>query len=191
VPDPSSDSPDTPTVELLRLAAAGEESAREDLATHLYSELRTLAERQLRRERSDHTLQATALVHEAFLRLVDTAVLDVQGRAHFFAIAARVMRNVLVDHARRRGAQKRGGDRLRVTLDEVLAGHEDRGLDVLALNESLERLAALDGRKARVVELRFFGGLTAKETAAVLQLSPKTVEADWYMARAWLRNELA
>ena len=185
------DEPTQPTVEMLRMAAGGDDEARASLAAHLYGELRRAAEGYLRRERGDHTLQATELVHEAYVRIVESAKIEAHDRAHFLAIAARVMRNVLVDHARRKGAQRRGGDRLQITLDDVLAQHEEKGLDVLILHDALERLAELDDRKARVVELRFFGGLTAAETADVLDLSRKTVEADWYMARAWLRTELA
>ncbi len=178
------------TREILDRARLGDESATSELTTHLYAELRRLADGYLRRERVGHTLQATALIHEAYLRLLGGAPPDIQGRGHFLGIAARLMRQILVDHARTRGALKRGGDRVRVTLDGVLDAQEQRGLDVLDLHAAMERLAESDARKARVVELRFFGGLTMEETADVVGIARKTVEADWYMARAWLRREL-
>jgi RNA polymerase sigma factor (TIGR02999 family) len=157
----------------------------------LYPELRRLAARLMRRERSGHTLQPTALVHEAFLELVDETAIDWEGRAHFLGVAARVMRRVLVDHARRRGAGKRGGGVRHVTLDESSAlGDAERAVDVLQLDEVLERFAALDARGAQVVELRVFGGLTATETAAALGVSKRTVDHDWSVARMWLAREL-
>ena len=174
---------------LLRLRD-GDAGAAGELFPLVYEELRGLAGGLLRRERADHTLQATALIHEAWIRLCDQTRLGAQDRAHFVAIAARSMRQILVDHARRRNAGKRGGGRERVDLDAALAFHEGRGLDVLALHEALERLAALDARRSRIVELRFFGGLTIEEVGVVLGLAPKTVEGDWYLARAWLRREL-
>ena len=152
----------------------------------LYEELRTLAGAYMRRERADHTLQPTALVHEAYARLVDATQLPWDDAAHFRAIAARVMRQVLVDHARKHGALKRGGDRLRVTFAEGQTPAPEQTLDVLELDEALEALRALHERKARVVALLFFGGLTHEEASRVLGVSRKTVEADWYMARAWL-----
>jgi RNA polymerase sigma factor (TIGR02999 family) len=156
----------------------------------LYPELRRLAGRLMRRERAGHTLQPTALVHEAFLALVDGAAVDWEGRAHFMGVAARVMRRVLVDHARRRGARKRGGGLTRLTVDESVAVGADRALDVLQLDEVLERLAGFDARGARVVEMRVFGGLTATEAAAVLGVSKRTVDSDWSVARLWLAREL-
>jgi RNA polymerase sigma factor (TIGR02999 family) len=157
----------------------------------LYPELRRLAAHLMRRERPGHTLQPTALVHEAFLELVDETAIDWEGRAHFLGVAARVMRRVLVDHARRRGADKRGGGLRHVTLDESSApGAAERAVDVLQLDEVLERFAALDARAAQVVELRVFGGLTATETAAALGVSKRTVDSDWSVARMWLGREL-
>jgi RNA polymerase sigma factor (TIGR02999 family) len=159
------------------------------LEPRIYAELRSLAAGYLRGERPGHTLQPTALVHEAFLRLGSLSGCA-ESPARFKALAARTMRNVLVDHARRRAAAKRGGERQRVTLDEGLAFLARGELDVLALHEALERFAALDERAARVVELRFFGGLTEPEAAEALGVSLRTVEGDWRMARAWLREAL-
>lgn len=141
-------------------------------------------------EPSGHTLQATALVNEAYLRLVDTRRMDWKNRAHFLAMAARLMRRVLVDSARARASQKRGGDAVRVTLSDDLAVADENGLDMLGLNDALEALADVDKRQSRVVELRFFGGLTVEETAAVLDISVDTVMRDWKTARAWLLREM-
>ncbi|MFK7961652.1 MAG: ECF-type sigma factor [Phycisphaerales bacterium] len=154
-----------------------------------YGELRRLAERYLRRERTDHTLQATALIHEAWFRLESTG--DFEDRTHFIGIAARAMRQVLVDHARGKHAIKRGGDRQRRSLDAAEPSVDPQPDDILALDESLTRLAARHERTARVVELRAFGGLTIRETAAVLGVSSTTVEDDWTVARAWLARDLA
>jgi RNA polymerase sigma-70 factor (ECF subfamily) len=180
--------------EVTRLLEKGraDESALERLLPHVYDELRDLAAAHLRGERGHHTLQPTALVHEAFVRLAADPAADWRGRAHFHAIAARAMRQVLVDHARRRKAAKRGGgaEREPLTLHDGLADAGAPELDVLDLHAALEDLARLQERKARVVELRFFGGLTFEETGHVLGISPRTVEADWYLARAWLRREL-
>jgi RNA polymerase sigma-70 factor (ECF subfamily) len=143
----------------------------------------------MRGERAHHSLQATALVHEAYLRLVDAQHVNWQNRAHFLAIAARLMRRILVDVARARRYQKRGGDPLQVSLSDALRTSE-KGQDLVALDEALEALAQLNERKSRVVELRFFGGLSVEETAAVLDVSPQTVMRDWKLARAWLRREL-
>jgi RNA polymerase sigma factor (TIGR02999 family) len=178
------------------LSGTGEagEATPEELLPLVYDELRLLAKRYLSRERPGHTLQATALVHEAYLRLVDQTRVDWQGRTHFFAVGARVMRNLLIDHARARGRVKRGGDLRRVTLAEGLTPSARGDFDpeqLLALEESLERLARLDERQARVVELRFFGGLTVPEVAHLLGVSRRTVEGDWTHARAWLKRELA
>lgn len=156
----------------------------------VYDELRALAESCLQRERHGHTLQATALVHEAYLRLIKQEEVEWRNRAHFFAIAAQAIRRILVDHARGRQRAKRGGDRERVTLDEDVAITPDRDLDVVELDEALEKLAQLNQRQARIVELRFFGGLALREVAEVLGVSPRTVDGDWCMARAWLRREL-
>jgi RNA polymerase sigma factor (TIGR02999 family) len=147
----------------------------------------------MRREGSEHTLQATALVHEAYLRLVDQRRVEWRNRAHFFGVAAEAMRRILVDHARSRLAAKRGGGAHRVTLgdaDAAVEGAPDGGLDVLALHEALERLAALDPDQARIVELRYFGGLSIEETAEATGVSPATVKREWAIARGWLRREL-
>jgi len=178
------------TARVLLRVCRGEAAASRELFPIVYEELRGLARGLLRRERPGHTLQTTALIHEAYLRLVDRSLAGVDSRTHFVAIAARCMRQILVDHARVRGAQKRGGDRERNPLDDAVAAFEQDGTDLVALHEALERLGAADERKARVVELRFFGGLTIEEAASVLGVSPKTIEADWHLARAWLRREL-
>ncbi len=160
----------------------------------VYDELRSLARRYMRSERREHTLQPTALVHEAYLRLVDRPRVDWRGRTHFFAVGARVMRHLLIDHARGRGRKKRGGGRYRVTLTDWRAAGGEAGLDpgeLLDLDAALEKLARVDEREARVVELRFFAGLTVAEVAHALGVSKRTVEQDWTHARAWLRRELA
>jgi RNA polymerase sigma factor (TIGR02999 family) len=180
----------TPATVILQRLGQGDAGAEAELLALVYAELRGMADAELRGERVDHTLQATALVHEAWLRLVDGSATDWTGRAHFYGAAARAMRQVLVDHARARGAAKRGGGRARTPLDESLALYESRALDVLALDEALQRLAAADARAARIVELRFFGGLEIAEIAAALDVSVPTVERSWRMARAWLRAEL-
>ena len=156
----------------------------------VYKELRRLAAGYLRREKPGQTLQPTALVHEAYLRLMKDRPDRWQNRAHFCAIAAHSMRQILIERARARGAAKRGGARPRVTLDEALIAGEDRSIDLLALDEALERLAALDPEQARLVELRFFGGLTVEETAEAMDISPATVKRHWTIAKAWLTREL-
>lgn len=169
----------------------GDDQALDDLLAAVYPELRRMAARQLRGERANHSLQPTALVHEVFLRLVDQNQVSWQNRAHFLAIASRLARRVLVDHARKRAAWKRGLGVRPVNIDDVdVADGNDAGPDLVALDEALVRLAALDARQARVVELRFFGGLSIEETAAVLNLSPGTVKRDWTTARLWLFSEL-
>lgn len=176
--------------ELLEAARDGDTGAFDRLLPQVYNELRRLARYQLKGERGGHTLMATALVHEAYLKLVDRVNVDWQGRAHFFAVAARAMRQVLIDYARKRSAEKRGGDWVRTTLaDEGLAA----GLsfeELLALDEAMARLGRLDERLPRVVELRFFAGLKEKEIAEVLGTSERTVQRDWYRARAYLYKEL-
>ena len=171
---------------LLRAWAEGDEAAGDRLFPLLYSELRRQAGRFMRRERRSHTLQPSGLVHEAYLRLAGASGLDWHDRSHFFAIAARVMRQVLVDHARRRGAAKRDG--CRVTFADADAAVDPP--EVLDLENALKELAALDPRQARVVELRFFGGLDVDETAEAMDLSPRTVKREWQTARAWLQHRL-
>jgi RNA polymerase sigma factor (TIGR02999 family) len=174
---------------LLQDVQQGRGEASDRLIRLVYDELHDLAARYMRRERPDHTLQPTALVGEAYLRLVDQRSISWQSRAHFFGIAAQAMRRILVDHARRRRATKREGGQ-RVTLDEGLAAVDGRSLDLIALDDALQRLAALDERQSRVVELRFFGGLDIDQTAEALGISPATVKRDWVFAKAWLQREL-
>jgi len=176
---------------LLEQSRAGSAEAVNVLTPLLYQELRRIAAGYLRRERPGHTLQATALVNEAYLRLLKDATLSFANRAHFLGIAAQAMREILVERARARGAAKRGGARARVTLEDNLAPSPGASVDVLALDEALERLHALDPQQARIVEARFFGGLTIEETAEALAISPATVKRDWSVARAWLFRELS
>jgi RNA polymerase sigma factor (TIGR02999 family) len=176
---------------LLRAWSGGDHAALEQLTPLVYGELRRMAGCYMQRERPGNTLQATALVNEAFLRLVDTTSVRWQDRAHFFAISARIMRRILVDAARARGAGKRGGGAVRLDLNEsidALPGPDHR---LVELDEALESLARFDARKAKVVELRFFGGLSVEETAEVLKTSPQTVMRAWKLARAWLMRELS
>lgn len=156
----------------------------------MHDELHGIARQCLAGERRGHTLQATALVNEAYVRLVDAKVVSWHDRAHFLAVAARVMRRILVDHARRRRSQKRGGAADKVSFDEALAVADEPREDFVALDDALQALAAIDERKSRVIELRFFGGLSVAETASVLAISPETVMRDWQMARAWLQREM-
>ena len=171
-------------------AGAGSQPAYDELFPLVYAELRRIAAREMRREKPGRTLQTTALVHEAYLRLLKDASLSFENRAHFLGIAARAMREILIEHARARVARKRGGGAERLTLDDLLAPVPSPSIDVLALDEALQRLARLDERHARVVELRYFGGLTVEETAAALGLSPATVKRAWTLSRAWLYREL-
>jgi RNA polymerase sigma-70 factor (ECF subfamily) len=175
--------------DLLLAWRAGDETALARLTPLVHQELQRIARRCMRGERAGHSLQATALVHEAYLRLVGVQHVNWQNRAHFLAMAARVMRRVLVDAARARRYQKRGGGALQVSLSDARRTPE-KGQDVVALDEALHALAKTDERKSRVVELRFFGGLSVAETAAALSVSPETVMRDWKLARAWLRREL-
>lgn len=177
--------------ELLADVVRGEAGAADRLFPAVYDELRELARRLFRRQQPDHTLQPTALVHEAYLRLVDQSRDAVEGRTHFFNVAALAMRQILADHARRRRAAKRGGEWARVSLGHVKAGGTRVEIDLIALDDALTRLARLDERQARIVELRFLAGLTTKETASVIGVSRRTVELDWRMARAWLRLQLS
>ncbi len=168
----------------------GNREAALDLMPLVYDELRQIARGYLQRERGDHTLQATGLVHEAYLRLVDQTATSWKNRAHFFGVAAKVMRRILVDHARRARAGKRGGDWDKLELNEGLLAAPARSVDLVALDEALEGLARLDPRQSQVVELRFFGGLTTEEAGEVLDVSPRTVKREWRIAKAWLRREL-
>jgi len=175
---------------LLAELVRGDEAAASKLFPLLYDELRRLAGNYMRRERGDHTLQPTALVHEAYIKLVQQRSIDWQGRAHFFGIAARVMRTILVDHARGHLRDKRGGGQRLVSIDEVLVFAPEQSLELVKLDEAVERLTKIDPRQGKIVELRFFGGLTVEQTADVLGVSPKTVKRDWSMAKAWLHGEL-
>jgi RNA polymerase sigma factor (TIGR02999 family) len=175
---------------LLRAWGQGDDAALEQLTPIVYGELHAMARRYMSRERRGQTLQATALVNEAYLRLVDIRQLPWQNRAHFFALSGRLMRRILVDIARARGYQKRGGGARQVTLDEGMA-IDDPGRDLVALDDALTRLAAVDERKSQVVEMRFFAGLSVEEIAEVLKVSTKTVTRDWQMAKAWLTREMA
>jgi len=175
---------------LLHAWSDGQPDALEQLIPLLHHELRATARRYMRRERPDHTLQPTALVNETFVRLMGVRQVRWQDRAHFLALAARLMRRILIESARARRVQKRGGAAARISLDDACVVTEQPSYDVLALDEVLERLAALDPRRARIVELRFFGGLTIEETATALQLSTDTVGRDWKLAKAWLAREM-
>lgn len=183
--------PRADVTQLLQQWSLGREDALERLLPEIYAELRRLAASYLRDERRDHTLQPSALVHEAYLKLVDQRAVQWQNRAHFFGIAAQAMRRILVDHARAHGADKRGSGQRAVPLDESLAVGAMPDLDLLALHEALSRLAAIDPQQARVVELRFFGGLTMEETAEAMRISPATVGREWVLAKAWLFAELS
>lgn len=176
--------------QLLNQWSDGDERALDRLTPLVYEELRRQAARYLRRERPGHTMQTTALINEAYLRLIDAKEVRWQGRAHFFAIAANLMRRILVDHARQRNAAKRGGSPVHVTLDRIVATAKQSNIDVLAIDEALTKLAAVDRQQAQIVELRFFSGLSVEETAAALGISPRTVKRDWSVARAWLRREI-
>ena len=176
--------------QLLEDLNRGDREAYEKLVPLVYEQLHALAEDQLRRERPSHTLQPTALVREAFLRLVDQKKTYWKNRAHFFAVAAQIIRRILVDHARSRGRAKRGGDRGKVLLDEALVSAYERNLDLLALDEALEKLERTAPQQAKVIQMRFFAGLTIRETAAVLGVSSTTVEREWRYARAWLFQRL-
>ena len=175
---------------LLQAWGAGEPGALEQLATAVFSELHRVAARFMRNERPGHTLQTTALVNEAYVRLVDGGKVRWQDRAHFFAVAANMMRRILVDRARARTSAKRGGVRQRVPLEDGVIPAQDRDGDLIALDDALRLLAKTDRRKARVIELRFFGGLSVEETAEVLKVSTQTVLRDWNLAKAWLAREM-
>lgn len=184
--------PSQPVTELLVKWKGGDQEALRALVPLVYQELRDVAHRYLQRERAGHTLQSTALVHEAYLRLMNQAPADTQNRAHFVAVAARLMRQILVDYARTRGAAKRGAN-LRVEMELENSPAEplgNQGADLVALDDALTALAERDEQQTRIIELRYFGGLTIEETAEVLEISPATVKRDWNMARAWLGREL-
>jgi len=178
------------TTELLRAWAGGDQGALERLTPRVYRSLRRIAGHQMRNERTAHSLQPTALVHEAYLELIDIKNVDWQHRAHFFAVSAQIMRRILLDRARRRLTSKRGGAAERVNLAELPDFGGGRARELVALDDALNALAQMDGRKARVIELRFFGGLSVEETAEVLSVSAETVTRDWKFARAWLQSEL-
>ena len=168
----------------------GDQAAFDELLPLVHDELRRIARRHMGREREAHTLQATALVHEAYMRLIDVQRVHWQNRAHFFAMAARVMRRILVESARARKVQKRGGGAQMVSLDEALVASKEPSQDLVALDDALNALAALDPRKGQVVEMRYFGGLSVEETAEALHVSPETVMRDWKVAKVWLLREL-
>lgn len=176
--------------QLLLAWGQGDDSALQRLIPIVQSELRRLAHHYMAGERQGHLLQTTALVNEAYLRLVDSSRVKWQNRAHFFAVSAQLMRRVLVDVARARNYQKRGGQMVQVSLDEVMAAPAGRGADLVALDDALTALSVIDERSGRVVELRFFGGLSVEETAEALKVSPETVKRDWAWAKAWLLREL-
>jgi RNA polymerase sigma factor (TIGR02999 family) len=175
----------------LAALSAGDANAASRLLPLVYDELRALAGRFMQRERPDHTLQPTALVHEAYLRLIDGNRVDLAGKTHFFALAATQMRRILADHARARNAAKRGGQAKRVSLRDAAAFRPEGVVDILALDEALEKLDRQSPRQRHVVELRYFGGLSVEETARVLDVSPSTVKGDWRVAKAWLARELS
>lgn len=195
MPDPSQTHPGddktSETTQLLRAWADGDRGALERLTPHVYRTLRRIAGYQMQHEQTGHSMQATALVHEAYLELIDVTNVSWQHRAHFFAVSAQIMRHILLDRARRRVAAKRGGGAERVNLDELPDLSGDRARELIALEDALNTLAENDPRKARVVELRFFGGLSVEETAEVVGVSPETVMRDWKFARSWLHAELS
>jgi len=180
----------TGATQLLLKWRDGDEAALAQLTPLVHSELQRIARRCMRDQRKDHTLQPTALVNEAYLRLVDVQQMNWQNRAHFLAMSARLMRRILVDSARERGARKRGGSALRVSFSEELAASDEKGPDLVRLDDALQALAQVDNRKSQVVELRYFGGLNVAETAAVLGISEETVTRDSRMARTWLFREI-
>jgi len=185
------DDPTSETTQLLRAWAGGDRGALERLTPHVYRTLRRIAGRHLRNERAGQTLQATALVHEAYLELIDIKNVDWQHRAHFFAVSAQIMRRILLARARKRMTGKRGGNAERVNLDELPDAGGVRAKELIALDDALNALAKLAPRQARVIELRFFGGLSVEETAEVLAISPETVMRDWKFARSWLQAEIS
>ncbi len=187
----SMDEPTSETTQLLRAWARGDQDALVHLTPRIYGALRRIAQQHIQYERKGNTLQATALVHEAYLKLIDVTNVDWQHRAHFFAVSAQIMRHILLDRARGRAAVKRGGPGEKLHLDELPDIGQDRARELIALDDALKALADVDSRKARVVELRFFGGLTVEEVAEVLAVSPETVMRDWKFARSWLQAEIS
>ena len=182
--------PQHEVTQLLVRLTDGDGEVLDELLPLVYAELRRLASSYLRRERQDHTLQPTALVHEAYLRMIDQTQAHWQNRAHFFGVAAQMMRRILIDHARAQQADKRGGEFQKLSLDENIDVSGARADELVALDEALERLAELDAQKSRIVELRFFGGLSVEETAEVLGVSAPTVKRQWRMAKAWLYGQV-
>jgi RNA polymerase sigma factor (TIGR02999 family) len=185
------DSGNSETTQLLRAWSQGDSAALQQLTPRVYEELRRIAGYCMQNERPDRTIQTTALVHEAYLKLIDVKNVDWQHRAHFFAISAQIMRHILLDRARRRVAAKRGGPSPKLNLDDVPEIAAGQARELIALDDALNALAAIDARKARIVELRFFGGLSVEETAEVVKVSPETVLRDWKLARSWLLAELS
>jgi RNA polymerase sigma factor (TIGR02999 family) len=186
----SVDSQTGDVTELLVELGKGNRNAEEKLIPLVYGELRKLAAHYLRGERPGHTLQSAALVHEAYLRLTQMEEVDLKGRSHFFALAAQLMRRILVDHARAHEAQKRGGAEKTLSLENTLVISDPRSKELIALDDALERLSQRDPRQSRIVELRFFGGMSEEEIAAVLRISTRTVKRDWRIAKAWLYHEI-
>ena len=176
---------------LIAAWADGDEQALSSLMSAIYPELRRIARRHLARRQAGHTLESAAVANEAYLKLIRAGGIRCESRVHFLALCSQIIRRILVDHARGRGYAKRGGDVVRVPLDDVLLGARARGIEVLALDEALQSLSKIDVRKGRVVELRYFGGLSVEDTAEVLGISPETVKRDWKMAKAWLFSALA
>jgi RNA polymerase sigma factor (TIGR02999 family) len=183
--------PNQDVTQVLRELSAGDDAAPAKLLPLVYDELRKLAQAYLRDERSDHTLQATALVHEAYIRLVDWEHVSWENRAHFFALSAQVMRRILVDHAREKNAQKRGGGLTKLSLDDAISFPQQREVDLVALDDALRQLESMDDTQGKIVAMRFFGGLTIEETATALGISAATVNREWRLAKAWLLRELS
>ena len=175
---------------ILRAWSGGDREAVDDLMPLVYDELHKVAAQYLRKQRPDHTLQPTALVNEAYLKLIDISNVSWEDRAHFFAVASQTMRHVLVDHARGRNREKRGGGAQKVSLDEAVSFAKNQEIDLLALDEAMRSLAEIDDQQSRIVELRFFGGLTVEETAVVLRISSATVKREWRIAKAWLHKRM-
>ena len=180
----------TDVTQLLSKAQSGDENALNELLPLVYNELRRVAANQLKSERGDHTLQATALVHEAYLRLLEQKEVDWRNRAHFFSIASEMMRRILVNYAIQRNAKKRGDGATKIALDEAVSFANQRDFDLVSLDDALKNLAKFDEKQAKIVELRFFGGLTIEETAEVLEISDSTVKREWRMAKAWLKTQI-